>query len=75
MWLLQFLILAASQSHLAQASAQFAWTNIQTSVTRGKTRRTTAEKDVLAHIPPLGKLGWFSSSSWFFQVIALQLAY
>ena len=35
MWLL-LLTVAASLSHLAQASAQFAWTNIQTSVTRGK---------------------------------------
>ncbi len=31
-----------------------------------KTRRTTAEQEVLAIIAPLGKLGWFLSNSWFF---------
>jgi len=38
-------------------------------------RRTTAEKEVLALIAPLGKLGWFLSNSLFFKVNALQLAY
>ena len=38
MWLF-LLTVAASQSHVAQASAQFAWTNIQTSVTRGELKQ------------------------------------
>jgi len=38
-------------------------------------RRTTAEKEVLALITPLGKLGWFYATVDFFPVNALQLAY